>query len=306
MRLRKLFLWGLVLLGFITFLSLGYIYYRQNKFLISFHSHLEKEINSFPGKVGLIFKILKFKRAHPLFGKKIDFYFNPHLRFKAASVIKLPLLVVCLKSLKDKNLDLSKKFVLKKRFITGGSGILKNRKPGEKYSLYQLLRTMIVYSDNTSSNMIIAILGKDFINEKFKELGLTNTFLERNIMDLYARRRGKENYVSAQDCQKILEDVYRKKFGKVNSSMMISFLLAQQVRDRLPRYLPSDVYVAHKTGLERGVVHDVGIIFSPQADYILVILTESKLSYRKAKKFIARLSKIIYDYIENFPYDYRD
>lgn len=158
------------------------------------------------------------------------------------------------------------------------------------------MELMISQSDNTATNKIIAILGYDYLNKGFKELGLKNTKLKRKMMDFSKRRSGIENYTSASDITYLLEKIYDKTLIDAKSSrLMLTFLLKQKMRDRIPRYLPKNVSVAHKTGLEKGVVHDAGIIFSSKSDYVVCVLTKRVKKYSKAKKFIASLSLSTYN-----------
>jgi len=55
------------------------------------------------------------------------------------------------------------------------------------------------------------------------------------------------------------------------------------------------VIVAHKTGLENGVCHDAGIIFSKEGDFLICILTQHRFkTAHHSKHFIAEVSKRLY------------
>ena len=74
-------------------------------------------------------------------------------------------------------------------------------------------------------------------------------------------------------------------------------LKKQKVNDRIPKRLPSDTVVAHKTGLERRICHDVGIVYSPNGDYVISALTKHRnRTARRAKRVISDISSITYDY----------
>ena len=64
-----------------------------------------------------------------------------------------------------------------------------------------------------------------------------------------------------------------------------------------PAKLPDDVVVAHKTGLENGVCHDVGIVFTEKGNFLISALVKhnNKTSY-KAKKFISKIASLAYNY----------
>ena len=155
---------------------------------------------------------------------------------------------------------------------------------------------MIIYSDNTAANKVIDMLGFEYINKAFEDMGLKETILQRRIMDFVQRSKGIENYMSVYDIALLLEKIYRKELvDEEASELMLSFLKQQKVNDRLPRDLPEDIVVAHKTGLERGVVHDAGIIFTPQGDYLICMLTKGIKEYAQAKKIIAEVSLLTYN-----------
>ncbi|MFP3416227.1 serine hydrolase, partial [Bacillus sp. SIMBA_074] len=65
--------------------------------------------------------------------------------------------------------------------VTGGSGVLHALSNKVFLTVEDLLTLMITVSDNTSTNMMMSLLGIDEINRCIKELGLKNTILERKM-----------------------------------------------------------------------------------------------------------------------------
>ena len=222
--------------------------------------------------------------------------FEESKSYPAASIIKLPILAVSFKAIAQKQMFLADQVKIQKRDIVGGSGILKAMKMPQELTLKELLKLMIAKSDNSATNKIIKLLGFDYINESFKEFGLSETSLSRKIMDFSLRRKGFENYTSSYDIAYLLNKVYRQTLvDKELSIIALDFLTSQKVKDRIPRYLPKETVVAHKTGLERGVVHDAGIVFGPKGNYIICVFVKDFSSYETAKKFIAQASLLAYN-----------
>lgn len=220
-------------------------------------------------------------------------------KFPAASLIKLPVLAAAFAKVNEKKISLTDKIVITKKDITGGSGKLKAYKLPHSTSFEELLEFMISYSDNTATNKIINILGFEWINQVSSKLGLENTNLSRYLMDFTQRRKGIENYTSASDMAIILEHIYNKELVNKNfSEIALEFLKNQTVNDRIPRYLPDKVSIAHKTGLERDAVHDVGIVFTSKGDYILCVLVKGFKNYQQAKNFIAQISLLTYNLLQ--------
>jgi beta-lactamase class A len=216
--------------------------------------------------------------------------------YPAASLIKLPISAVAFRAVKEKKVSLDDKFVIRAKDITGGSGIIKTMELPVSLTFQEIIEIMISNSDNTATNKIIDILGYDYINKGFKKLGLRHTVLRRKMMDFSKRKKGVENYTSASDIVYLLEKIYKEDLiDSESSQLMLSFLSGQKIKDRIPKYLPRDIRIAHKTGLERGVVHDAGIIFTDKGDIVICVLTKKVKSYSSAKKFIARVSLITYN-----------
>ena len=75
----------------------------------------------------------------------------------------------------------------------------------------------------------------------------------------------------------------------------------QKVNDRIPKKLPAGVTVAHKTGLENGLCHDAGIVYTDKGDFLICVLTKHKnKSAREAKALIADISFAAYNYYGGF------
>ena len=123
-------------------------------------------------------------------------------------------------------------------------------------------------------------------------LGLKHTRLLRKIADYQARDKGIENYTTADDMALLLDKIYQRKLGNKNiSDQCISVLKLTRMNDRIPKHLPPEITVAHKTGLENGICHDAGIVFTPKGDFIIVVLTKhANPNSVPSKEFIAKIS----------------
>jgi beta-lactamase class A len=222
--------------------------------------------------------------------------FNENAGFPATSIIKIPIMAVVFKAVDQGKVSLDQLIRIKKRDITPGSGQIKKMKLPVILTLAELMEIMIAYSDNTATNKIIDILGMEYLNDGFKDLGLQTTLLRRKMMDFSRRDKGVENYICSADIVFLLEKIYRQELiSREYSRLMLDFLMNQAVNDRIPRYLPYKVRVAHKTGLERGVVHDAGIVFSEKGNYIICMFTRGIPAAQKAKKLIAEASLLTYN-----------
>lgn len=255
---------------------------------------IKKEICSFRGEVGVVIKDLNN-------GKQILYEQNKF--FPSASLVKIPIMASCLYALEEGKINLKEKLFLMHEYKVSGSGQLKNMAEGCMLTVEELIELMITESDNTATNMLIGRLGFDYLNNTFKKLGLKGTNLSRKMMDFSNRRNGVENYTTAADIAYLLEKIYHQELLSADiSKKCLELLKLQKLRDRIPAKLPPDTLVAHKTGLERGICHDGGIVFTDHGDFLICVLVKHKnKTARQAKKFIAQLAFLTYNYYQDEP-----
>jgi len=254
--------------------------------LTTLEEAVRKRVKTFRGEIGLVIRDLDTGWT---------FQVNPDNLFPAASMVKVPIMAACLKAAEEGRLSLRDNMKLKRSDKAAGSGVLRTRATGSAYTIEQLVELMVTHSDNTAANMLIDILGFDYLNRTFREMGLERTNLSRKMMDFRSRDRGVENYTSAREMADILERIYRK--GCVCSSVSersLEFLKSQKVNDRIPKLLPKDTVVAHKTGLERQVCHDAGIVFTDNGNFLISAFTKTTSGPRTAKRFISSVSSLAY------------
>lgn len=218
-------------------------------------------------------------------------------KIPAASLSKIPLMLSCYKAAGEKKIRLEDTIILKRCHKTGGSGVLKNMPAGTKITIERLIELMMTHSDNTAANILMERLGARYINVSFRGFGLVETKLTRKMMDFTLRKKGIENYTTAGEMAELLDGIYRGKFfGREISQRCLWLLKNQKYNDRIPARLPESVVVAHKTGLERRVCHDVGILFTPKGDFIICVLTQGVKNSKEAKRFIADVAFLVYRY----------
>lgn len=287
---------------FLFFILTGIVYFvhsyhrnGQNKTIDPYWEMLAQEIKNklynFPGNVGLVIKDLKN-------GKVI--IYNQDKLFPSASLVKIAIMVACFRAESEGKINFNDYFRLKSKHKVRGSGILRYAPCGKKFSLQELVELMITKSDNTATNILTEILGFDYLNSCFKQMGLRNTNFSRNVMDIKKYYRGIENYTTASDIAQILDKIYHRQLVSPEASeKMLTLLKKQEIRDRLPRYLPGYVEIAHKTGLFDNVCHDAGIIFHPQGDFLISLLVSDHREHSLAKKLIGQIAKITFEYYEN-------
>jgi beta-lactamase class A len=215
----------------------------------------------------------------------------------AASVIKLPIAVSVFEQELAGKILLDAEIELKATDKADGSGVLKRTRSGTRLTVTNLLELMLQRSDNTATNILTDMLGLEEINGSCHRQGLTATCMPRYIMDLEARDNKIENYTSAIDMGRLLRSLYAQQIlDPPTSAQLLEILKGQHVRDRLPRYLPPDVVIAHKTGLMKDACHDVGILYGRNHDYVIAVLTSDFGSTTQAKQAIGQIGRAVYLY----------
>ena len=156
------------------------------------------------------------------------------------------------------------------------------------YNVKEALRLMITISDNYAALLLAEKLGWGNIETFVKNKGYLG-------IDLTSKESPR---INAQTAGAILESIYTGRAVNPQASQeMRDLLVAQTVNNRIPKYLPTDVKVAHKTGELGNLRHDAGIVYGKNSHYIFVFLSETDQP-EEASETIALLSKKIYDELE--------
>ncbi|KGP72704.1 serine hydrolase [Pontibacillus yanchengensis] len=187
----------------------------------------------------------------------------------AASVIKIPIMMEAFRQARTEGGDLSAPVTIPQHNKVGGAGVLQFLSQ-DTFSLYDLVKLMIIVSDNTASNAVIRSVGMEAINRMIEELGCWNTKLRREFMNLKAQGQGFDNTTTAEDMVNLLEQL------ALHDREMVEILKGQQLTSQLPAYNTyEDLEIANKTGELDGVQHDVGMfVDSYQSVYVAVLLNE--------------------------------
>jgi beta-lactamase class A len=209
----------------------------------------------------------------------------------SASVIKIPILLSLLQEVDKKNIKLNTKYTLRPEDIVGGSGELQYEVPFNKFTYGHLAQKMISVSDNTATNILIEKLGLEQIQDNINNWGLTNTKLNRKMMDFEAIKAGKQNFTTSEETNGLLIKLLNKQLlSKKSGKKAMEILLACEDRTTIPRNIPPYIPIAHKTGTLDYVRGDAGIIFSKNI-LILTVFVENFESLEQAEVIIGRIAE---------------
>ncbi|MDO5713925.1 MAG: serine hydrolase [Tissierellia bacterium] len=215
------------------------------------------------GKVSVVYKNLITKES---------FFYNEDFPMQAASVIKLFVLGEGFRQIEKGFLDTEERFVLKDKDRVPPSGVLTFLHDGLEVTTMDLLILMIILSDNVATNLLIDRLGIENINRFIHELGFSTSILRRKMFDYESAKQGNVNTITAKEVGLFLEKLFLGTvISKEMDQKMIDILKSQQVINKFPLLLEEgEVEIAHKTGEDDGVSHDVGIFYTKKP-FLLVV-----------------------------------
>jgi serine-type D-Ala-D-Ala carboxypeptidase (penicillin-binding protein 5/6) len=226
-----------------------------------------------------------------------------------ASLIKLPVMITTYEAVDKGKLSLGEMIELKKADQVPGSGILTSHfSPGATISLRDAIRLMIVYSDNTATNLVLDKLGLPATNECMERLGCPDTKINSKVFRAdtsIAKDRSKQfglGSTSARDMVKLCELLHDKKVVTDKAcKQMMDNLYACDDKIKVPRLLPPGTKVAHKTGSVNSSRTDAGIIDTPSGPIAYCILTNKNKDQRwtddnEGDRFCAEVGAAVYKY----------
>lgn len=217
--------------------------------------------------------------------------------FVSASIIKIPIMLAMLDQVMNNNILLEDEIEIDESDILYDNKCFK--KGIYKYNVNDLITWMIIESDNSSTNILIKYLGFNKINKYFKEIGLKDTKLERFMLDKNAIKNDNNNYTSLRDMYNCFNHIVNKDILTNDlCNLALNILYKQQINNQINKYI-KNVRFAHKTGSLEYLNSDVGIFELNKQTYFVGISIYNTPRKNGDKKSAAKLSKIIYKYIND-------
>lgn len=221
---------------------------------------------------------------------------NGDVNLPAASLIKIPVMVEVMRQATLDTFTLERKVSILNSDRDCGSGVLCYAPPGSRYTVWYLTWAMITVSDNTATNALIRLVGREHVNQTMIGLGLNQTWLGD---DIHSWGDVRELRTSANDMTKLLWMIAdHRLINRQASDVMLQILSAQRHNGLLPGPLPRSLRVAHKTGTLHDTLNDVGIVDLDGSPYIICALTTHLPDLDAGRHFIRRASLLVYQAFE--------
>ncbi len=232
--------------------------------------------------------------------------------FPTASAYKIYILAELFRKVSAGECSLSDRLTLTEEIKSPGSGILQVVDGGASLTLKDYATLMMILSDNTATDVLFTFLGRDNIKKNVIDaLELKHTKCDwgcNQLLDITMEKHGRtyeqmladnggvrpsyhnskwfrceteENDQTAPlEAAKILELLYRGQWVSPQASEgMLDIMKICRTNSRIPKNLPEDTVVAHKTGTIDRLCVDIGIVYAPKGDYILCLFYNGNLAY---------------------------
>lgn len=209
----------------------------------------------------------------------LDIGRNPDERVRTASTIKLPIMAAVFHLVQEGKARWDETLPLREEDKVSGSGVLREFSTGLQLPMRDVVRMMIVVSDNTATNMVLERVTADAVNDFSASLGLKDTLSLRKVRGDGNQLKapsgwskagmGEENrrfglgVSTSRDMVTLLEKLERGEVVSPEASReMLAVLERQQDKGGIGRRL-GDLRVASKSGALDALRSDVGIVYSP-------------------------------------------
>ncbi|MTT32949.1 serine hydrolase [Terrilactibacillus sp. BCM23-1] len=250
-----------------------------------FYEKLDQLVSPFGNKVSVVIQ-----------GDQCHYTFNETTKMLSASLIKLPILLYAFEQIKKGNLSFSQKIRISSDNIVDGCGIIQVLHDVNDWSIRDLLGLMINVSDNTATNVLMDVLGIEHIQAWINDHQLNGTSIQRKMMDMEAKKEGKDNFTCAADITHCMELIFSSSNSLSHDFPFIdNYFLNQQFRGKLPgkiEYTPVKIY--NKTGEMERISHDTAFIKLKDKRAIVTCMTSGFDDSIEADQLIQKIGERVY------------
>jgi beta-lactamase class A len=244
---------------------------------------VQEALQGTQGNYGIVIKNLSSGKGYTL---------NEHHRFQTDSLYKLWVMAVVFQDIQSgtlrENQVLSEDVTVLNNKFQIASESAEQTEGTVTISVSDALEKMITVSDNYAALLL---------TEKIRLSSIATFLREQGLSESSVGTDGEAPYATASDIALFFEKLYEGKLANSTyTEKMLQLLKDQRLNNKLPKYLPDSVVIAHKTGELDDYTHDAGIMYTPDGNYIIVVLSESD-DPPSAEERIAEVSKDVYNYL---------
>ncbi|MBX7051097.1 MAG: class A beta-lactamase-related serine hydrolase [Flavobacteriales bacterium] len=219
---------------------------------------------------------------------------NPEMEYHPGSMMKLPILITYLKQ-SESAPDVLDRMVLNNvpvNQVPPQNVQSKQIELGKSYSIRELLRYMISYSDNLATMLLLKNVDQELYKDMYKELHMEVP----DLMDF--------NFtLSTIEYSYFLSAVFNGSyFNEENSEYAMELLSTSDFKNGMVAGLPPGMPIVHKfgewsDGKSASQFHEAGVIYFGDKAYMIIIMTDGD-DNRKLPPVIADLTRKTVKYIQ--------
>lgn len=253
-------------------------------------TELQRLIANFPGVAGVALQELT---------TGLTLGINADEVFPTASTIKIHVLVQLLTRAEAGELDLQQRIAVQPEGHVLGSGVLAYLDGPVALTLRDLAILMIIASDNTATNLCIDAAGLAETNGLIQRLGLSQTRLQRKMMDHLAAVREQENIATPNELVRLFALLHAGQPSPWVAQQTLA-ILKKPKHGFIDRALPPTVTVANKPGWVDGVMCDAALVDLPRRPYLVALMTKHSLvGALEQEQFLFTLAQTIHTHLVN-------
>jgi beta-lactamase class A len=216
-------------------------------------------------------------------------YLDADEEMPTASLIKFMVMLEAYQQALEGKIKLDTPVILRKEDRVPGSGILTYHfSDGATFPLRDAVRLMIVFSDNTATNLVLDQIGIASTGTRMKEWGCPKTKIHAKVfrgdttsIDKEGSKRFGLGVTTAREAVTLLEKLHRQEVATpALCKEMLGHLKKCEDKTKLKRLLPAGIEVAHKTGSVKEVKTDAGILYLKSGPVAVCVMTRDNQDTR--------------------------
>ncbi|MFN8152849.1 MAG: serine hydrolase [Bacteroidia bacterium] len=221
---------------------------------------------------------------------------NPEATFDPGSILKLPVLIAVLRKAQLNPGILEERILFDKPHVANYRQNIAEESltPGNRYSVKELLKFLLVNSDNEADYLLFNFLDRETILKVFSDLEMQVPDPNQSTVKL-----------NCVDVSKFLRVLYNSGYTDPKLSEFTMQLMEQsKYHEGMYKGLPDDATLVHKFG-ERGYVNtsfqelcETGIIYIGEHRMLLTVLTRGN-NQKKQAAFIAEITGQVCNWIKS-------
>lgn len=226
---------------------------------------------------------------------------NESIAYSPGSMMKVVIMIAYLKQAETDPSILDQKLTYASSTVDQINGVPfsspSSLQVGQKYSVEQLIESMIVNSDNGAKDVLLDNLNPNDFIEIHTDLGLPNPTVSQNYT------------ITPKQYSILLRVLYNATYlSRTYSEKALQILSQTTYKDGLVAGIPQGTAVAHKYGeafdssnsnAPAIILSDCGIIYHPTHPYLLCIMTKGKDTPTLANT-ISTISHIVWSEVNNY------